>query len=78
MENKTSTNNENGNDANRLLAEVVLVSLTLISWFGISKVGRKTELEKTTQNIGNLKQNTMVCGCHSISANGLQIGGRFN
>jgi hypothetical protein len=34
-----------------MLAEVPLVSLTLISWFGISKVGQKIELEKTTQNI---------------------------
>jgi hypothetical protein len=38
-----------------MLAEALLVSLILISWFGISKVGQKIELEKTTQNIGSGK-----------------------
>jgi hypothetical protein len=52
-----------------MLAEVVLVSLTLISWFGISKDGRKIGLERITQSIGSGKLYIMDLGVHSISAN---------
>jgi hypothetical protein len=52
-----------------MLAEVLLVSLTLISWFGISKDGRKIGLERITQSIGSGKLYIMDLGVHSISAN---------
>jgi hypothetical protein len=52
-----------------MLAEVVLVSLTLISWFGISKDGRKIGLERITQSIGSGKLFIMDLGVHSISVN---------
>lgn len=41
MENKTSINNENGNDANRLLA-VVLIVMLWIMWF--ASIGLLSEL----------------------------------
>jgi hypothetical protein len=53
-----------------MLAEVPLVSLTLISWFGISKVGRKAGLGRITQSIGSGKFFIMDLDVHSISANG--------
>jgi len=38
-----------------MLAEVLLVSLTLISWFIGGLIGPKIKQGETTQSIGNLK-----------------------
>jgi hypothetical protein len=38
-----------------MLAEVLLVSLTLINWFIGGLIGRVVKQDETTQNIGNLK-----------------------
>jgi hypothetical protein len=38
-----------------MLAEVLLVSPTLINWFIGGLIGQKVKQDETTQSIGNLK-----------------------